>query len=152
MFCYYNYLVVFGGQGNQKELFGDLWIFDIINHDWHEIMDAKNIHNLVHQNVEGFIPSPRAFMAGTLNERFGAAFITGGKLEDSNPACDMWVLNLEMMVQFIERPDDTTFQNIWERKDVKEQELFCRWGHSSAFVNTRYMLVFGGVNFDRKVV
>lgn len=48
MFCYYDYLIVYGGQGQGHTVFGDLWVFDIIKEDWHLIMDSNNIHALQH--------------------------------------------------------------------------------------------------------
>lgn len=30
--------------------------------------------------------------------------------------------------------------------------MFCRWGHTTGFVNSRYMFVYGGVNIDQKVI
>lgn len=154
MFCYYNYLVVYGGQGENQHIYGDLWMFDVVKEDWHQIMDAENVHNLIHQDIEGIIPSPRVFAAGELNEKFGAAYITGGKTKDFKTVCDMWVLNLEKMVEYVEQPTETAFVNIWQRKDVTNdmQTYFCRWGHTTGFVDSRYMLVYGGVNQDDKVV
>jgi N-acetylneuraminic acid mutarotase len=35
MFCYYNYLVVYGGQGENQHIYGDLWMFDVVKEDWH---------------------------------------------------------------------------------------------------------------------
>lgn len=78
MFCYYNYLIVFGGEGENGVVLGDLWLYDIVKRTWHNIMDAANIHQLTHQNVTGIIPAPRVFAAGEVNERFGAAFVSGG--------------------------------------------------------------------------
>jgi len=34
MFCYYNYLVMFGGEGPKGETYGDLWVYDIIKREW----------------------------------------------------------------------------------------------------------------------
>ena len=30
MFCYYNYLVLFGGEGPDGKVLGDLWVYDVI--------------------------------------------------------------------------------------------------------------------------
>ena len=30
MFCYYNYLIVFGGEGENGVVYGDLWLYDIV--------------------------------------------------------------------------------------------------------------------------
>jgi len=58
MFCYYNYLIIFGGEGEGGVVLGDLWIYDVVKRTWHQIMDASNIHQLTHQNVTGIIPAP----------------------------------------------------------------------------------------------
>jgi Galactose oxidase, central domain len=34
MICHYNFLVIFGGQGEGGHIFGDLWVYDIIRQDW----------------------------------------------------------------------------------------------------------------------
>lgn len=44
MFCYYNYLIIFGGEGEGGVVLGDLWIYDVVKRTWHQIMDASNIH------------------------------------------------------------------------------------------------------------
>ncbi len=153
MFCYYNYLIVFGGQGEGQTVFGDLWVFDILKEDWHMIMDSNDVHALTHQNVDGIIPSGRVHHSGEINERFGAAFITGGKVQNGQPACDMWALNIDKLIEYVERPDESLFENIWSRKDDPQlQELFCRWGHATGFIDNRYMFVYGGINHDNKVV
>jgi hypothetical protein len=152
MFCYYQYLIVFGGHGHEQAPYGDLWVFDTINEEWHMIMDSNDVHTLTHQNIQGIIPTARVYAGGVINERFGAAFITGGRTTQG-PACDMWTLDVEKTIMFIEQPDEYVFENIWHRDDVAEnQDLFCRWGHATGFVNTRYMFIYGGVNNDGMVV
>ena len=48
MFCYYQYLIVYGGQGEGKQIYGDLWVYDTIKDDWHMIMDSGDVHTLQH--------------------------------------------------------------------------------------------------------
>jgi hypothetical protein len=50
---------VFGGQGNQDKIYGDLWVYDIIKEDWIEISNTDKTHELVHQKVKGIIPQAR---------------------------------------------------------------------------------------------
>lgn len=54
--CFYNYIFVFGGQGNGGKIYGDLWVFDIIKEDWIEISNTEKTHQLVHEKVKGIIP------------------------------------------------------------------------------------------------
>lgn len=44
MFCYYNYLVMFGGEGPDGKVLGDLWVYDVIKWEWDLVMDSGNIH------------------------------------------------------------------------------------------------------------
>ena len=55
MWCFYHYLVVFGGDAGpgrnsfasddpgsvEENHFSDLWVFDILKRDWHPIIDAS---------------------------------------------------------------------------------------------------------------
>ena len=43
-------------------------------------------------------------------------------------------------------------ENIWTRLDLDDPTIFCRWGHSTGFVNNRYMLVYGGINHQNFMV
>ena len=58
MICFYNYIFVFGGQGDHGTVFGDLWVFNILWQDWILIIDADKTHELTHEKVTGIIPSP----------------------------------------------------------------------------------------------
>jgi len=65
----------------------------------------------------------------------------------------MWKLNVEMVINYVEQPDEYIFENVWSRKDIKDgQDLFCRWGHATGYVNNRYMFIYGGVNAEKNVV
>lgn len=76
-------------------------------------MDSKNIHSAQHSNIQGIIPAARSFMAGEMNDYIGAAFISGGKMQDQKTACDMWALNVDWAVQYIENPKEIRMENIW---------------------------------------
>lgn len=67
-------------------------------------------------------------------------------------ACDMWSMNLEKMVSYVESPKETSFENIWLRLDLDDPTIFCRWGHATGLVNERYMFVYGGINYDNFIV
>lgn len=91
-------------------------------------------------------------MAGEMNDYIGAAFISGGKLQDQKTACDMWALNVDWAVQYVENPKEIQMENIWTRLDLDDPTIFCRWGHSTGFVNHQYMLVYGGINHQNYMV
>ena len=117
------------------------------------IMDPANIHELTHKKIEGYIPAPRVYATGEMNSKFGAAYILGGRDRLGVPVCDMWSLDVELMIEKIESPDTVNFTNIWNYHAAKDKsEIFCRWGHSTAFIDTRYIFVIGGVNLDNMVV
>ena len=107
MFCFYNYLFVFGGMGDNNHVFGDLWVFDIIREDWRQIMDAERTHQLKHQNIKGVIPAPRAFHSFTMLEEFGAAVMIGGMTTNEVVTCDIWTLDLDVVVNQIESSEPT---------------------------------------------
>lgn len=48
MICVYDYLIVFGGQGENGQIYGDLWVFDIRKADWIRVMDTDKVHELKH--------------------------------------------------------------------------------------------------------
>jgi hypothetical protein len=79
MFCYFNYLIIFGGMSQEGELLGDLWVYDIIKEIWVPVIDNKNLLELQMQNVEGIIPRERAYASGIMMKLLGAAYLVGGK-------------------------------------------------------------------------
>ena len=61
-----------------------------------------------------------------INDIFGAAFVSGGRLNTGEAACDMWSLNLEKLVSYVETPKEATFENLWIRLDLKDDpSIFC---------------------------
>ena len=59
MVCYYEYLIIYGGQTTGNEVLGDLWLFDTKKESWHMIMDSNNVHAITRQNITGVIPVGR---------------------------------------------------------------------------------------------
>ena len=59
----------------------------------------------MHLNVVGVLPDGRAQMDGCVMEQFGAAIMVGGKFKDGQTLCDMWVLDLDAVIYFVENPD-----------------------------------------------
>ena len=57
--CFYNYIFIFGGQGANNKIYGDLWVYDIIKEDWIEIANTDKTHDLTHQKIKGIIPQAR---------------------------------------------------------------------------------------------
>ena len=48
IFCYYNYLIMFGGKSEEGEYLGDLWVFDIVRSSWHMILDNPTAFDIWH--------------------------------------------------------------------------------------------------------
>ena len=115
--CFYNYVFVFGGQGESGHIFGDLWVFDIIREDWVMIIDAERTHELTHNGVSG-----RVGAAGVLFENFGAAVIIGGLTAQGSTACDIWALDLDMIVNRIENPQQFKPENVWIKKQIGSED------------------------------
>ena len=61
-------------------------------------------------------------------------------------------MNLDKIVSFVENPQESKFENIWVRSPIADPTIFCRWGHSTGLVNSRYMFVYGGVNHENYIV
>ena len=78
MFCYFNYLIVFGGQSQEGGILGDLWVFDTITEKWTFVLDNSDTHELSHLNVDQSVPEPRAFSGAVMIPELGAGYITGG--------------------------------------------------------------------------
>ena len=83
MFCYYNYLIMFGGRGINGTFFGDLWIYDIVRSYWHKIQDSSTGYD-VEEGESERAPSNRAFLGGELLIKYGSAVIFGGKGEEDD--------------------------------------------------------------------
>ena len=71
-------MLIFGGQGKDGEVLGDMWVFDIIKEQWKFIMNTEDTHEIGRKGVRGTVPAPRMFSASVLNLDKGAGFITGG--------------------------------------------------------------------------
>jgi len=78
--------------------------------------------------------------------------VSGGWTASGEAACDMWSMNLDKIVSYVETPQEASFENIWTRLDLDDPTIFCRWGHATGLVNARYMFVYGGVNLENYIV
>lgn len=116
--CFYNYVLVFGGQGEGGFIFDDLWVYDVIKQDWHMLMDASRTHELQKNGVTGLIPSGRVDATITLFEDYGAAVMIGGLLKSGVAACDAWVIDLDTILNFVENPTKYKQENVWIKKDL----------------------------------
>ena len=153
MFCFYNYLFVFGGIGENDKIFGDLWAYDLIALDWIPILDSDKTHILEHEGVTGGLPQARYGSSGSLFPNNGAAVIIGG-MTAQGVACDIWVMDLDYIVNYLERPDIYKRQNIWRSQelDEKSQKLTCRYSHTTGLVNPKQMFIFGGIDQDNNAM
>jgi len=43
-------------------------------------------------------------------------------------------------------------ENIWTWLDLDDPSIFCWYGHSTGFINYRYMFVYGGINHENFMV
>lgn len=76
-------------------------------------MDSDRTHDLTHKQVTGVIPAARVQATGQLFENIGAAVILGGMTWDGQMACDVWVLDLDLLIDYIEQPDRVKLMNFW---------------------------------------
>ena len=76
-------------------------------------MDSERTHELTHQGVKGVIPAARVQATGILFQNFGAAIILGGLTKEKHTGCDIWLLDLDLVIDFIEQPDRVKKTNFW---------------------------------------
>ncbi|KAI0500404.1 hypothetical protein KFK09_018616 [Dendrobium nobile] len=113
-------LIMFGGEGRNRQLLNDLHILDLITMTWDEV-ETKNAP-----------PSPR--FDHTATEHAGRyLFIFGGSTQ-SSCFCDLHVLDLQNME--------------WSQPDVQGVAVTPRGGHAGAAVGDMWYLVGGGNNIS----
>ncbi|CAI2374199.1 unnamed protein product [Moneuplotes crassus] len=145
LFCYFNYLIMFGGQGDNDAFYADLWIFDIIRSYWHKVSDSLTEHDL-DDNQQDKAPDSRAFFGGELLRRYGSALIFGGIGEEENTFCDIWSLDIENALLVVEDPIKKENLKIWNKitPSRKDKVQLCRYGHDSLLLDDFNILIFGG--------
>lgn len=152
MFCYYNYLIVFGGMSHNSEMLGDLWVYDVIKESWTPIIDNKNLLELQTQNVSGVIPRERSYASGVMMQVIGAGYMVGG-INREGYACDLWALKVDKIIQHVEDPDSVNIENFWIKKEFDEDlDVLCRYGHSIVEATNSSLLIYGGINKANKVI
>ncbi|CAI2376833.1 unnamed protein product [Moneuplotes crassus] len=152
MFCYFNYLIIFGGMSYSGEILGDLWVYDIVKETWISVMDINNVLDLQIQNITGFIPEARAYASSIMMKVLGAGYLVGGKNREGF-ACDLWALKVDKVIQHIEDPESVSIENFWVQKDFnQEMKEFCRFGHSVAEVTNTTFLIYGGIDQNSDVI
>lgn len=113
LFCYYNYIIMFGGTGKNETYYGDLWIFDIIRSHWIKLQDSPSGYEISNDNEES-TPINRAFFGGELLIKYGSAIIFGGKGDEDTTFCDIWSLDIEKAVLVHEDPTIKEIGVIWK--------------------------------------
>ena len=120
MFCYFNYLIIFGGMSHGGEMLGDLWVYDITKEIWISVIDNQNLLELQMQNVAGVIPKERAYASGIMMKVLGAAYLVGGRNRDGF-ACDLWALKVDKVIQHVEDPESVGIENFWVKKEFEKK-------------------------------
>jgi hypothetical protein len=146
MMCYFNYLIVFGGQDKKGKALGDLWVFDIAKEQWKFIMNTEDTHEIGRLGVEGFVPSARMFSTSIMSTETGTGFIIGGML-NKGVACDIWSLNVDRVISYVEDKYKSPIINFWEMREIKfdDQNSLCRYSHSAVQLSPKKLLVYGGI-------
>lgn len=111
-FCYFQYLIVFGGESESGSILGDLWVFDTIAEKWTFIMDTGDMHAFEHLNIDTLVPKGRKFASSVMISDIGAGYITGGITTDG-VACDIWGIKAERLVAYIEDSSKNPIENFW---------------------------------------
>ena len=152
LFCYFQYLIVFGGQSESGKPLGDLWVFDTITEKWTFIMDTDDTHEFTHYDIEGYLPKARMFATGNSFHKSSAGFVSGGLTKDG-VAWDIWILNFEKLALIVER-DDKKLETVWSKMKIKEADVpvLCRQGHVSAITGEKEFVVYGGLDQNNKFV
>lgn len=53
---------------------------------------------------------------------FGAAILIGGMSKIGETSCDVWALDVDMVLNFIENPKKYKKENVWVWKDVPAED------------------------------
>lgn len=63
--------------------------------------------------------------------------LIGGLLKTGMTSCDMWSLDLDMVVNFIEHPQKYRKENVWWKKTLPEEmkEYTCRFAHTEGLID-----------------
>lgn len=147
LFCYFQYLIVFGGQSESGRPMGDLWVFDTIAEKWTFILDTDDTHEQTHYDIEGYMPRGRMFASGVTFHNYALGIITGGYTTEGI-ACDIWGIELDNLVSFVEDRNKNPYENFWIKKKLRTNDLpnLCRQGHVSAIIGQDEFVVYGGVD------
>ena len=147
LFCYFQYLIVFGGQSESGRPMGDLWVFDTLAEKWTFVFDTDDTHELTHYEIEGTMPRARMFASGVSLPDLAAGYITGG-ITPIGMACDIWGLKLDKLVSYVEDKTKNIIENFWVQKtfDNLSGTNLCRQGHVTAAIGPDEFVVYGGLN------
>ena len=96
------------------------------------INDNPTAFDLAHQNTDlqtksGWkfrfgVPPNRAFSSGELVTKVGAIILFSGKGENKAVFCDVWVLDVERIVNIVEDPQKYNAEDIWKEVPLKNKE------------------------------
>lgn len=154
MFCYFQYFVIYGGQDQQGNLLGDLWVFDTVGEKWTFINNNLDSHELEHLGKSTEVPQERAYAGSVMFPELGAGYISGG-FTNKGAACDIWGLKMESLITFVE-DGAKSLDNFWIKMDsseVEPQSLYmCRERHIAAIVGEDSFVVWGGLSSDNTFV
>ena len=154
LFCYYNYLILFGGEGKNGVYFGDLWIYDIVRSSWHKILDSPSGYE-IEETSDDKTPYSRSFSGGELLIKYGSALIFGGIGEDNTNYCEIWSLDIERAVNLLEDTSQKEIDKLWKKIPVpkRDKSLICRYGLDTLRIDDTNILLFGGaVSTENKAV
>jgi hypothetical protein len=149
MFCYYNYLIMFGGRDENGTYFGDLWVFDIIRSYWHKLLDSPTGYE-IEEGSEEKTPINRAFFGGEMLIKYGSAIIFGGFGDEDTTFWDIWSLDVEKAVSVVEDPKKETSENLWKRFPVsrRDKNMLCRYGLDTINLDDTNVLIYGGATSE----
>lgn len=136
---------MFGGDSQAGKILGDLWVFDTITEKWTFVMDTLDTHELTHLNIQGNVPTARAFSSSVMIPEMGVGYITGG-LTPLGVACDIWGIKIERLIAYVEDKYKNPMENFWIEKEIQDadQSYLCRENHVSALIAKDTFVVYGG--------
>ena len=114
-------------------------------------MDTNDTFELGRMGAQGIIPASRAYAATVTIPEIAAGYIFGG-LTPETTACDLWILSIDQVMSYIEDNQKNPMYNFWTKRDIKEsdQSSLCRYGHSATLYNLNEVLIYGGLDMNRK--
>lgn len=148
MSSYDGKLIVFGGKDKDERSLNDLWVYDLANENWTEI---------VYNNIITNVPKPKFLTTGVLIKRYGVILFFGGKNSEDN---SIYLLNLNILFEILLLKKENKYSldhiesvaklnKLWTIKsDMSNRRIYIdiisRYGHTITKISDNEVMIYGG--------